>query len=371
MPDLEAQYPFKFSESIWSTCSSPDGLFVAIIFSNSKSIVHVYSSKDPATCIKTLHVPGYSADHPAPASLVVCCAWSPVPEDGLYQLAIASSQGHVSTCLSGSWEVFIAPQTNLRLMSRNFHQISVLRDSLIVASNHELVVWTRSRKPGRWELAPNKPVVVYSPTSGDHAICLDVHFSGCAAAICSLEKQSVIIVGLSNARPDLNAQLRQTPREVTESSGQDMFVTPAELEDEDSFGPSVLNQVKLADQRRPIACSWSKYGETLAIASSDNLLSIWNIPGRTMETVAVGEDDVIIRNVRFISDVIVAVALSDSNRLLLVDVDEGVLYEPDSLGDAAESSKNRALDFSAPKGSSKLVLARPGHDQLRRWLVGL
>jgi WD40 repeat protein len=177
------------------------------------------------------------------------------------------------------------------------------------------------------------------------------------------------VVGLNNARPDLTAQLRQTPRESTE--GGDAFVTPAEPEEEASLGLSVLNQIKLGGNRRPIACSWSKYGETVAIASSDNLISIWNIPGRTLETVAVGDEDIIIRNVRFISDVIVAVALSQSSRILLVDVDEGVLYEPDALESVFESSKNASLDFSAPKGSSKLLLARPCHDQLRRWLVGL
>jgi WD40 repeat protein len=187
--------------------------------------------------------------------------------------------------------------------------------------------------------------------------------SGNVVAVCCQQRRSVVVISLNNERPELRAQLRQTPKDASELSDGE-FVTPAEGDD-DLF---ILNEIKLSQKRVPVACAWSKYTDVLVLASSDNLLSIWNISSRSIETVAVGDESVVIRNVKFISDVVVAVALNDG--IVLVDVDEGVLYEADKHS-SGPGSKCASLDCVMLKGGNKVLVARPAHARLDRWKVGL
>jgi hypothetical protein len=73
----------------------------------------------------------------------------------------------------------------------------------------------------------------------------------------------------------------------------------------------------------------------------------------------VGDERTVIRNVCFLNDVYVAVSINDANRILIVNIDDGVLYDSDELASRGRGvgSKNNSLDFAVFK--DKLLIFRP------------
>ena len=350
--------------SIVSASVSGDGKLVATVFESSQSRIYILNAADGGI-MRVVSLPGYErADH-TPASLLVNCAWS---EDSLM---VISTYGHVVVYPTSTWlpvQVRIKP----KLLSSDFSKISVFKSELaVIASSQEIVIL--SKMNGVWELGSGKSIFQFSQDQPQHPLSMDIHPSGSILALCVRGSKNLLLLGLKPGDAELVSQLRRTPKDAEEENGE--FQTPVELEDDSSSSvfPTIINQLPLGGGRVPIACAWSKYGDNLVIASSDNFLSIWNVPSRTIATVAVSETaDLIIRNVKFVNDVLVAVAVSDSNRVLFIDVDEGVLYETDSPSEN-DWTKNPAIDFSFSKGGSKVTIFRPGSSQgtLNRWSLSL
>jgi WD40 repeat protein len=350
--------------TITSSTVSLDGKYIASVFRENRSIVHIFTTSD-GLLVKRIPVPGFEkADH-VPATLMVSCAWAPD------SLVVVSSLGHIFSCDTGTWSVHVS--VNLKTRSSNFHKVAVHKDRLaFVASDQEIVIL--ERYGSTWELIKGKSSIVFSRDEPDHVLSMDIHPGGGFLTLCSLKRRSLIVVALDGSQPDLVSQLSRAPRETDD---EEAFQTPAEVANDDEAinpnFPSIINEFKLSGSLAPVACSWSKYGDNLVIASSDRLLSIWNVPSRSLATVSVSdnpEELMNIRNVRFVNDVIVAVAVHDCERILFVDVDEGVLYEaPRRAGSVSASSKTASLDFSYSRSGSKVVIYRPSARTgfLNRW----
>ena len=337
---------------------SVDGKYLACIPNSNKSIVNIYSSKDAAP-LKTIHVPGYDKLDHTSSSLQVTCVWS--AQNVVY---IVSSWGHFYSASSSSdWEVKPVPNFNPKNCgSRNYHRIALQRDLAVIASDCELLVWSGGNRLG---------ILPFSRP--DHVFSMEIHPSGSFVALCLRTAGSVAIVALNGSNPELTCHLGRTPRDVTE----DEFQTPAELNDDDetlnSF-PVMLNQVVLRNP--PVACCWSKYGDNLVVASSEELLSIWSIPSSTISTVSLSDEGgkIFIRNAKFVNDSLVAVAVDNPHRILFVDVDEGVLYSSDENATIeGGSSKNSSMDFSINKNGSNVVIFRPclSNKTINRWVLAL
>lgn len=350
---------------VTSATVSFDGRFVAVIFENAKSRIQIFSCND-GSLISTIRIPGFNSDQP-PNSLVVTCAWT---EDSLL---VASSYGHVFFVPVSTWTV-VPIRMKVRLLSTDFSKIAVHKNEVAVLVSSQDILML-SKNSGGWDTFAGRSTFPLSPDQPDQVLSLDVHPSGAAIAVCLRDRKKLVLVALKGGNPELFSQLRRTPKDSEFEDVQEEFETPIEEDSLECIVPSIVNEFGLGTGRVPVACAWSKYGDNLVIASSDNLLSIWNVPSRTITTVAVSEKtDIFIRNVKFLNDVLVAVAVSDSNRVMFVDVDEGLLYETECMEDGnIDRTKNTCIDFSFSKGGSKVSIFRPAssHGVLNRWTLSL
>jgi WD40 repeat protein len=346
-------------ETIGISC---DGKYMAVIFRQNRSVIDIFTTKD-ACHVSTVHVPGYEKAAYVPASLHVAFAWS-TTEDGPNNnlLVVVSSMGHLFQSRAGSFESIIVKNFNPRnATSRSFSKIACHRDVTVIASDRELIAFSPFE---------NKTVIIPFITESctvDQVLSMDIHPSSCFVSLCMRERKSLLIVALNNSRTELTAQLSRLPKEVEVEND---FQTPAEPDEEIGSFPRIVNEIFLTGSNRlPIACAWSKYGDNLVVASSDSLLTIWNVPSSTLTTVSL-DDDVVIRNVKFINDSLVAVAINNANRILFVDVDEGISYEtPDKQKNC--NSKSICIDFSLSKAGTDVYIFRPSASALNRWHLAL
>jgi hypothetical protein len=344
-------------------CVSRDGKYVAITTAQNRAVIEVFSTKD-ACHVSTVHVPGYGKAAYVPSSLRVAFTWAS-NDDGQNSniLLVVSSMGHFFQSKIGGETVHVKNFNPRNTTSKNFHKIAWHRDITVIASDRELIAIS----------SPDNRAAVFpyctDPNIVDQVISMDIHPSGCFVSLCTRERRSLLIVALNNSKPELTSQLGRTPKDIEDENN---FQTPAEEEEGARSFPCIINEIFFTTANRtPIACSWSKYADNLVVASSDSLLSIWNVPSSTIATVSL-DDDVIIRNVTFVNDSLVAVAINNTNRVFFVDVDEGVLYEtPENA--TKMNTKNPSLDFAYNKGGTNLIVFRPSlaGPGLNRWLLSL
>ena len=321
--------------------------FVASVFQSNRSVIELHTTD--GVHVKSLPMPGCSLDD---YSCTVTCCWS--PEETL--LAGVSSVGHVVIWTIG--QSGVDRESNVKLpftfrKNRSFHACAFSRDgeTLFVVSGFDVIRFKKVN--GEFQLFKSVP---YASGSPDFPISIDVHPTGFAVAICSSARKSVLIVAAGSSGQDVLKVLRKKPAE-DEPSGN-----PPQSEDSDTFLPSVLNELGIAGSERkwPVACAWSKYGESLAYATGDNLLSVWNPAGRSIETVSVGEESVVIRSVAFLNDVLVVATINDSNRILIVNIDEGILYDSDETAVRGSGISSKCTSVSLSLRPDGILISRPG-----------
>jgi WD40 repeat protein len=220
--------------------------------------------------------------------------------------------------------------------------------------------------------------VLYIEGNPDTPLCLSVHPSGSVVAICSAARRSVLLVATgtgSATTADFKTNLRKKPK-----LDDDETKSPIENDDMDSFHPfpSIANEIKMATGRHwPVTAKWSRYGETLVIGSSDNLLSIWNILSAQLETVSLGAPEVVIRNVLFVNDVFVVVSINHPGRILLVNIDEGILYDSQEesqleIRNIQPGSASRCASLDHYVEKNNFVITRPVGDMtIAQWKLSL
>lgn len=308
----------KWKDDIFSTKRGPS--FIAVVGESNKSVIEIFDHD--GNHLHSLALPGFGSED---CHAAVTFAWS---SSG--RLAVASSAGHVllwtlseTTAVPSSILVPVGKVTNSRFLQIQFSKSG---DLLFVLSGTEVVVFASvGAGSGSYEYLKT---VSYIEGSPDTPLCLSVHPSDSVVAICSAARRSVLLVATgtgSATTADFKTNLRKKPK-----LDDDETKSPIENDDMDSsFAlPSIVNEIKMATGRQwPVSAKWSKYGETLVIGSSDNLLSIWNIPSAQLETVSLGGSEVVIRNVSFVDDVFVVVSINDPERILIVNIDEGILYD--------------------------------------------
>jgi len=241
-------------------------------------------------------------------------------------LAVVSSRGDALM-----YDVSQIPATRStiqlhRFVSPNFSAVEFSKDSSMISivSDVELIIVEKREK---WK--QTKPVLEFSNTS-DFVPAIAIHPENCAVAISSTSQRAVLVVGVPGYRPNVQQNLRARPVEEGGSPLGSPTGGAAHL------NPNILNVIPLANGARgvPIACVWSPYGEILAIATSDNFLTIWNISTSALETFALDEGTVI-RDIFFLSDSLLVVSTSDESKIICVNVDDGVMF--DTQGAPAEA----------------------------------
>ena len=346
------------------------GTFLALNFTKSPSIIHLFQGKT-GQFIKALPLPGHSLQEDSVGSRTF--SW--VPGEGSV-LAAVSSVGHVSLYFveERNQELQIRKKHlivpfSLKLFSRHFQGLIFSKggDLCIIITGAELIVMKRNKtnptSPLSYEF-PSTVILFSSEYSPDFVTSADIHPSGTAIALASCKTNCVLILALNNC-PEIHDQLSQEPLNYQEQKKNT----------ESSRGEFVLNEIKLATGRRfPISCSWSKYGESLAFASSDNYISVWNVPSRQIDTVAF-EENTVIRSLAFLNDVYVAVCVNDTNRILIVNVDDGILYDSNETAprECSVGSKCKSLGFTTVQSKGGIILSRSGKDGnlLSRWRLSV
>jgi WD40 repeat protein len=134
-----------------------------------------------------------------------------------------------------------------------------------------------------------------------------------------------------------------------------------EVEDEEAFNQSfILNELPVTSVERsvPVSVSWSPYGENLAFATSDNFLSLWNVAAGTLETLAL-DDGIVIREIVFLADSHLIVATSELGKLIVIDIDDGVMFETTNDGcEWRTKMGNLSIDTHSESGAP--IVYRPG-----------
>lgn len=350
---------------------NPSGSFLAVNYTCNPSVIHIFDGKNHKDLISSLLLPGTSPD----TSRSIFATFSWVPGEGSSVLAAVSSVGHLSFyTVDKSFQVrkkHLQIPFTLKLASRAFQGISFSKsgDFCVLISGHELVVLRRSTKTSSnlsYEFSSKS--IIFALNDPDCVLSADVHPSGTAIALTSAKRNSVLILSIhgdKNVPSEIHTQLSKLPLEDDRKT----IMSPQETE---WFAPCVLNEIKLTGRRGPVSVSWSKYGDSLAFASSDNLLSVWNVPSRQIDTVALDET-IVIRSLAFLNDMYLAICINDTNRILIVNVDDGILYDSnESLPrEGFEGSKCKGFDFTVTKKG--IVLARSGKDGslLARWQLSV
>ena len=329
--------------------------FISVIPSSNASLVYIFDHH--GEFLHTITLPGFCIDD-CPGA--VSCCWSG------NDLAIVSSLGHVVV-----WNITLSSFELKRSFAlpigykgdRCFSHVAYSKNSeyLFVLSRMEILVF---------EVASSKLVKMSKYTQNgvkDCPTCFSVHPTASVVAIGSTRRRSIIVAptGVGNLSNELKHAIMTKPIENDST-------TPESPSTDDSHHhlPNMLNEIRFNSNRAvPTTIAWSKYGETLIFGSSDNLLSIWKIPSKEMETVCLGEPEIVIRNTLFINDVFVVVSINDSDRILIINIDDGILYEsqdPISKTGFGLSSKSRSLELFI--GSRGVVLQRLGDNlSIRQW----
>ena len=360
MTEIEKLKSVETGNCFHQAAVSSDGKFVAVV-GNDNSVEILTSA---GHVIESIRLSALTAE-----DATVTLAWGQLADT--CTLLIASSVGHLLTCASPDFKP-VPVQIRAKLTTRNFQKISICKSGrdAVVASDCEIVWLTRRGEMGQFEGTPRASPFTLDGGS-DTVLSLDMHPAGSVVALTSVSRKSVLIIARDGSRSELTDQLRKRPTEMADDECAP--VTEPEGDEREQILPSVVNEVVLSSARLPVACAWSKYGDTLAVDSSDNLLSFWSVPGGTMETVAVGESTTVIRNICFLNDVFVAVSINDANRVLIVNIDDGVLYDSSELAERGSGigSKNASLDVALSK--AKLLIFRPDDacSALAKWQLAL
>ena len=273
----------------------------AIIFHNFQQILFIFGKPTGDVCelIDTIDL----------GSPITDFAWSPLTHHSL--LAVVTERGDALVYDFSSLTVSGATIQNIefhRFVNPNFSQIEFSKDGSMIAivSNTELIIV--EKKNFVWK--QTKPVLDFTTSSTDYISSIAIHPEKCAVAICSTAQKGVILVGIPGYKLDVQETLRKNE------------------ENDFHLNSNILNIIPLEPDRGvPIACVWSPYGEILAVATSDNLLSIWNVSDGSFDTFGLDENNIVIREIFFYSDSVLIVSTSDETKFFCVNVDDGVIFE--------------------------------------------
>jgi WD40 repeat protein len=361
-PSCENKQSLNFAHS---ACAR----FVAATFTDAPSVIQLFETEH-GKMIKSLES-GLSSHERS-------FCWVP----GLKAtLAAVSSAGHFSlyAVVEGTTpqvgKKHVPVPFGLKLASNRFQKIlfSKSGDFCVIITAHELIVLPRNLSTYEF---PQK-AIVFSTGEPDCVFSADIHPSGTAIALTSSKRNSVLIIAINGGKnmSEIHTQLSRQPLQAAEEDDGKKKTVPSP-EDKEWFAPCILNEITLTGRRGPVACGWSKYGESLALASSEQFMSVWNIPARQIDTVAI-DSCCVIRALAFLSDSLVAVSVNDTNKVFLVNVDDGILFDSNetALPGASPGSKCTSLTVvsHSPRDTPGIILARAGPQaaQLARWLISV
>ena len=365
-------FPSSENKQILNFAHSACARFVAATFTDAPSVIQLFETEH-GKLVKSLESGGENHER--------SFCWVP----GLKAtLAAVSSAGHFSlhAVVEGN-----TPQVRkklvqvpfcLKLASNWFQKVlfSKSGDFCVIITAHELIVLPRNLSTYEF---PQK-AIVFATGEPDCVLSADIHPSGTAIALTSSKRNSVLIVAINGGKnmSEIHTQLSRQPLIAAEENDDDQKKTVPSPEDKEWFAPCILNEITLTGRRGPVACGWSKYGESLAFASSDRFMSVWNLPARQIDTVAIDSENpcCVIRALAFLSDSLVAVSVNDTNKVFLVNVDDGILFDSNetALPGASCGSKCTSLTVShSPRDTAGIILARAGPEaaQLAQWLISV
>jgi len=311
---------------------------IAVFFENEPGKIFVFSN-GPSKEILELHS---VLELPCNGPGEVSFAWS--PSNPL--LGVVSSSGHAHV-----WTLSTQKKCESILLHRfhgstDFQHVAFSKDGsmIVIVSGTEVLIV--EQREGKWK--QTKPSMEFS--SSDYVSSIAIHPSNCAVALTSTIRKSVVIVGIPGVRMDTQNQLRVAPS--------------AEEEECDHLNPNILQEIPtgpIQDRAHAISVCWSPYGEILAFASSDNYLTVWNVATRSIENFAL-DDFFVIRGISFLTDSHVVVGGSDGSKLVVVDIDDGVLFETASAGGGGS---NTCMSISTENGP---IVYRPkSASEIGRW----
>ena len=285
------------------------GKFIAINFSFKNDKIFIFSEPigDACELIQVLNL-----DSPSDF------AFSPTAD----LLAVVTNRGDACMYDLSSPSRFTRIQFD-RFISASFSAVTFSKDGemLVIVSDSQLVVVEKREKI--WK--QTKPVLDFAHS--DFVTDIAIHPEKCAVAVASTNERGILIVGIPGYKIQVQEILRVKPIEHERGVAASPLASPCGQSKH--LNPNILNFIP--SRGFPIACVWSPYGEMLAIGTSDNLITLWNISASSCETLALDEG-IVIREIFFIADSVLVVVPSDDSKIICINIDDGVMFENDLGG---------------------------------------